>query len=361
MEKKRLGGIDAVRTAAILFVIVLHAISLSGILDGERTWQWTVALYVRQFTVSSVPLFLMLSGFLQRKKTFTLAYYKGIIPLYLSYFVISVLCMAAYAVSGAIRGNMDLTFVTAVYKILNFSANGYAWYFEMFLGLFLLIPFLNMVYNAIATKRGKLILVGSLVFLTLLPDTIAGFSPYYDGSGSTVALNIFPDFFKSMYPLTFYYVGCLIAEYKPHLATWKKWVAFLLAPALPTVLIALYTQMRGGYAWYLFNGFQTLAVLLTALAVFLALYDLEIKSVLARKTLAQIALCTFEMYLLSYLWDNLTYTVLNLDARFPLLLLIALVFFAAFLSAFVLRLVLQPIGKGIAKLATRFLGDTSLL
>ncbi len=360
MEKKRLGGIDAVRTAAILFVIVLHAISLSGILDSERTWQWSVALYVRQLTVSSVPLFLMLSGFLQRKKTFSFAYYKGIIPLYLSYFVISALCMVAYAIVGAANGNMDLTLVTAFYKILNFSANGYAWYFEMYLGLFLLIPFLNMAYHAIATCRGKLILIGSLVFLTLLPDTVAGFSPYYDGSGSTVALNVFPDFFKSMYPITFYYIGCFIAEYKPRLSAWKKVLFLLLAPAIPTLLIATYTHMRGGYAWYLFNGFQTLTVLLTALAVFLTLYDLEPGGAL-KKVLAQIALCSFEMYLFSYLWDNLFYTVLDLDANLPVLLLIPMVLAGAFLSAAVLRILLRPVAGGVGKLTDRFLNDSTLL
>lgn len=361
MEKKRLSGIDAVRTAAILFVIVLHAITLSGVLDGARTWQWSLALYARQLTTAAVPLFLMLSGYLQRKKSFTLSYYKGILPLYLSYFVISALCMAAYAVSGAINGNMDLTFVTAVYKILNFSANGYAWYFEMYLGLFLLIPFLNMAYNCIATKRGKQILIGSLVFLTILPDTIAGFSPYYDGSGSTVALNIFPDFFKAMYPITFYYIGSFIAEYKPRLSRVKRILGVLLVPLLPTVLIALYTHLRGGYAWYLLNGFQTITVLFTALAVFLALYDLEIKNSVAQKALSQIALCAFEMYLLSYLWDNLLYSILGLGQKLPAALLVLIVFTGSFLLATLLRLILQPISRWLLRIVDRFSADTTVL
>lgn len=361
MNNKRLNGIDAVRTAAILFVIVLHAISLSGILDGARTWQWSLALYIRQLTVSCVPLFLMLSGYLQRKKTFSLSYYRGIIPLYLSYFVISALCMAAYAIVGYAGGNMDLTLVTALYKILNFSANGYAWYFEMYLGLFMLIPFLNMIYGSIGTKRGKLILIGTLAFLTLLPDTIAGFSPYYDGSGSTVALNIIPDFFKAMYPITFYYIGSCIAEFQPKLSRTKKRLAVLAAPLLPAVLIALYTHLRGGYAWYLFNGFQTVTVAITALAVFVALYDLEIRSTALQKGFSTVAICTFEMYLFSYLWDNLLYSVLGLGQKLPTLALVPVVFVGAFLSAFLLRLVLQPISKALMRLSDRWIGDASAL
>jgi len=359
MNEKRIGGIDLVRTAAILFVILLHSITLSGILDGARTWQWGIALYVRQLAMSAVPLFLMLSGYLQRKKKFCLSYYRSIFPLYLSYAVISALCMLAYAVQGYLQGNMDLTFVTAVYKILNFSANGYAWYFEMYLGLFLLIPFLNMIYGGIRTKCGKLILIGSLVFLTILPDTIAGFSPYY--SGSTVALNIFPDFFKSMYPITFYYIGSYIAEYKPRIPNFVKGISLLVAPAVPMALVVLYTWLRRGYAWYLLNGFQTLTVMMTALAVFLTLYDVEIRPLLLRKGCAHIALCTFEMYLLSYLWDNLLYTVLDLDTKIPIPALAALVFAGTFLSAFVLRLLLRPLNAAIEKLTNCLIGSTEEL
>lgn len=356
MKENRLGGIDLVRATACFFVILLHAITLSGILDGARDWQWGIALYLRHLTLSAVPLFLMLSGYLQRKKTFCLAYYKGILPLCVSYVVISVLCTLAYAVNGYLHGNMDLTFVTAVYQVLNFTANGYAWYFEMYIGLFLLIPFLNMVYGGIQTKRGKLILIAIFAFLTLTSKTIAGFSPYYDGSGSTVAMDIFPDFFDAMYPITFYYVGAFLSEYKPRLSPAKKTVAMIAAPMIPTALVILYTVLRGGYAWYLLNGFQTLSVFCTSLAVFLALYDVNPRG-LMQKGIQQIALCTFEIYLLSYLWDNLVYTVLDWDAKISLLLLVPFTFVCAFLSALLLRLCMRPIGKLLGKIG----GSTELL
>jgi len=347
MEKKRLIGLDIVRTAAILFVIVLHATSLSGVFDGEKNVQWGICLYLRQLCMSSVPLFLILSGYLQKNKKLTAAYYLGIIPLYLSYAVISALCMLAYAVQGYINGNMDMTFVTAVYKILDFSANGYAWYFEMFLGLFLLIPFLNMLYGAIETKCGKLVLIATLAFLTLLPDTVSGFAPYYGGT-SSVTLGIFPDFFKSLYPVVYYYIGSFIAEYKPKLSGAKKLIA-LCAPVLPTGIIALYTYVRGGYAWYMLNGFQTFTVALTAICVFISLYDIDFAFEPAKRVFSCISKNTFEMYLFSYLWDNLFYSVLGLGAKLPLALMVLLVFTCSLVSAVVLRVVLNPISKGISK------------
>ena len=344
--KNRLHGIDAVRTAAILFVVILHSISLSECIENAASPMWVLALYLRQLSFACVPLFLMLSGYLQNRKKFCAAYYRGIIPLYLSYIVISILCVAAYAIYGyktdAVSG-----FGGAVYSLLNFSANPYAWYFEMYIGLFLLIPFLNMIYHGIHTRRGKHILLLSLILLTVLPDTAAGLSPYYSGA-SDVTWDIFPDFFKSLYPVTYYFMGCYIAEFQPKLRGGKKLLA-LCAPLLPCGMVLLYTHLRGQYAWYVCNGFQTLTSCITALAVFLALYDVDIKGRFLQKLLEQIALCSFEMYLLSYLWDNLIYNVIELHLRLPLAFTVILVFLCSFGSAIVLRLCLQPIAKVLMK------------
>ena len=345
MEKKRLIGLDIVRTAAILFVITLHATSLSGVFDGEKNLFWGICLYLRQLCMACVPLFLILSGYLQKNKKLSASYYFGVIPLYLSYAVISALCMLAYAVQGYMNGNMDLTFVTAIYKMLDFSANGYAWYFEMFLGLFLLIPFLNALYGAIETKGGKITLIGTLVFLTLISDTISGFAPYYAGT-SSVTLNILPDFFKTLYPVTYYFIGSYIAEFKPELKGVKKLLA-LCAPIIPAGIIAAYSYARGGYAWYMFNGFQTLTVAFTAVCVFLALYDVDLDFAPLKNVFSFISKNTFEMYLFSYLWDNLFYSVLGLGTRLPLVLMVVIVFVCSLVSAALAGVVVKPVSKGI--------------
>ena len=360
MEKKRSCGLDFVRSAAIIFVIVLHSISLSGVLDGDKNAVWGTALYFRQLCMSSVPLFLILSGYLQRNKKPTLSYYCGIIPLYLSYFVISLICMLLYAINGYASGNMDLTFVTAIYKILDFSANGYAWYFEMYIGLFLLIPFLNLIYSSLKTKVGKIILISTLAFLTLVPDTVSGFSPYYSGT-SSVTLAIMPDFFKSIYPLAYYFIGSFIAEYKPKLSVCKKIAALILAPTIPTSLIALYTYLRGGYAWYMLNGFQTLSVAFTAVCVFLVLYDIEPGCAIVSKPFAYISKNTFEIYLFSYIWDSVFYSKLFLYGRLPFPLVILVIFACSFASAMLLNAVLRPANRLALRMCGKMVNKTEIL
>lgn len=350
MQKERQAGLDLVRVLAILFVICLHGITMRDELGGaSMSFSWGVQVFVRYLSLSAVPLFLMLSGYLQAGKRFSRAYYRGILPLYLSYFVISALCMAAQALVGLKNGGTALTLGTAFYKILDFSADGYAWYFEMYIGLFLLIPFLNLAYAGLPTRAGKRALILTLAFLTLLPETLVSFAPYY--GGGSLNLRIFPDFFESLYPLAYYFLGCYIGEYRPKLRRGLRLPLVLLAAALPSALCIGFTAMRGEYAWYMMNGFATLTVALTATAVFLAVYDLPIRMPAARETLASVSRCTFEMYLLSYLWDQLLYAKLSL----PLPLMAILVFLGSYLSALCLRALLRPIAAKLSLLYDKLL------
>lgn len=346
MEKERQPGLDLVRAAAIFFVIVLHGITMRGALDAAMLSPvWCVKVFVRYLALSAVPLFLMLSGYLQAGKRPTKAYYRGILPLYLSYFMIAALCMAA----RIYRTDPLSSVWTALYKILDFSADGYAWYFEMYIGLFLLIPFLNLAYAHIPTRTGKRLLLASLVFLTLMPETLVSFAPYY--GGGSLNLRILPDFFESLYPITFYFVGSYVGEYRPRLCTWQRLLFVPLSVVLPTALCIGFTAARGEYAWYMMNGFSTLTVLGTATAVFLTLYDLPVRTKAVRCAAAAVSHCTFEMYLISYLWDQLLYNRLSL----PLSVTVLLVLVTSFCSAWLLRLVLRPAARGLCALYDKLL------
>lgn len=346
MEKERQPGLDLVRAAAIFFVIVLHGITMRGALDAALlTPVWCAKVFVRYLALSAVPLFLMLSGYLQAGKRPTKAYYRGILPLYLSYFMIAALCMAA----RIYRTDPLPSVWTALYKILDFSADGYAWYFEMYIGLFLLIPFLNLAYAHIPTRTGKRLLLASLVFLTLMPETLVSFAPYY--GGGSLNLRILPDFFESLYPIAFYFVGSYVGEYRPRLRTWQRLLSVPLSVVLPTALCIGFTAARGEYAWYMMNGFSTLTVLGTATAVFLTLYDLPVRTKAVRCAAAAVSHCTFEMYLISYLWDQLLYNRLSL----PLSVTVLLVFAASFCTAWLLRLVLRPAARGLCALYDKLL------
>lgn len=182
-----------------------------------------------------------------------------------------------------------------------------------------------------------------------MPETLVSFAPYY--GGGSLNLRILPDFFESLYPIAFYFVGSYVGEYRPRLRTWQRLLSVPLSVVLPTALCIGFTAVRGEYAWYMMNGFSTLTVLGTATAVFLALYDLPVRTKAVRCAAAAVSHCTFEMYLISYLWDQLLYNRLSL----PLSVTVLLVFAASFCTAWLLRLVLRPAARGLCALYDKLL------
>ena len=348
MEKKRIYALDLLRSVAIIFVIILHSVTLSGVLSREILSPfWTLSLYARHLAFSCVPLFIMLTGYLQRKKTLSPAFYKGIIPVGVSYIIISVLSLIAKSYADS---TIVLTPSLIITKILDFSANDYAWYFEMYIGLFLLIPFLNILYNNIGTKGTKLIFIITLAFLTLAPETLKSFSPSY--TGGLLSLNFIPDFFADMYPLTYYFIGAYFNEYKPFgkFCGAKRLVRLLMAlsaPLVPATLCYFYTKANGAYAWYMMNGMNTLTIMFTAISVFALLYDLEPRLGALKFIVKTVSESTFEIYLLSFIFDSFYYRTFS----FATPVMVLLVFVSSLMSAVILRLViLKPLSALLVRL-----------
>lgn len=315
MEKReRVLGLDILRTIAIFGVFITHFMSYRKALEIDvLSTKWTIYMIIRFLAMTSVPLFLLLTGYLNNKKEISKKYYKGIIPILISYVVISALeLLARIFYLGEV-----IPFGECVMKILNFTANDYAWYFEMYIGLFLLIPFLNILYDNLKSKNEKFILVGSLAFLTLIPQVVKSFIGY------EVWLNITPDYWQIIYPITYFYIGKLIKEFKPNLSIVNRILFLLIAILIPTSFCYIFTKLKGDYAWYMFNGFEALTNALTASAIFLMFYDFNKKIPIAKNIFTEISLCSFEMYLFSSIIDKYCYS--KFDFSFPVMIIIVAV------------------------------------
>ncbi len=287
----RVIGLDLIRSCAILFVISGHfhlntpfqATEFSG-------FSMFVQAIARAFFAIGVPLFLLLTGYLNTKKTVSSQYYKGCIKVLVSYLffsVITILFRKYYL-------HEDLSWIQWGLKIFDFSAIPYAWYIEMWIGLFLLTPFLNMMYKGIPTKQQKQILIITLYALTALPDLL-----------NRYGLHLAPGFWDSLFPLTFFFIGCYIHEYKPNLPKWKLLVCILALCSINAVFNSLFVhnhtliQIAGG-PWGVFGT-------LIAVAFFLLIYQVDFKSASARKLVTKISLLSLDMYLCCYIFDAFVY------------------------------------------------------
>lgn len=334
-KKERILGLDILRVLAILFVFITHSINLRGVMNVDQlSFKWTIYMIFRFLAMTAVPLFMLLTGFLNNKKEISKKYYKGIIPLIFSYVAICIVEIIATAIYSKTPINIGLS----VINILNFSANGYAWYFEMYIGLFLLIPFLNILYDNLKDKKYKQILIGSLAFLTFLPQVVKTFKAY------DMWLNITPDYWQIAYPLTYFFIGKYIHEYRPNLKLYQRILLPLTSLGL-TCLSCYILSTPEQYAWFNFNGFEALPTALTATFIFLAFYDLNKKIPVVGKIISEISICSFEMYLISSITDKMMYMYLDYHMIIMVLITIALTYVSAKLLILVRDFLLKPILK----------------
>ena len=230
---QRICGLDLIRVCAIFFVIAGHFFSIN---TSFKNVPFTgISMFIQGMMHSvfmvGVPLFIMLTGYLNINKTPTKKYYKGMLRVLVAYLFFSI----ATIVFRKYYLGENLSLIQWILKIFNYSAIPYAWYIEMWIGLALLTPFLNYLWKAIPSLKEKLLLIASLFVMTSLPDLCNRYGMY-----------IFPAYFaKACYPLMFYFIGTFIREYRPIIKTRIGLLVILTTSAITPLANSLIFN-RGG-------------------------------------------------------------------------------------------------------------------
>ncbi len=337
MNEKRIVGLDLVRVVAIVLVISLHfilhsnyyAIPLRGIGMFLLTmYEWLV--------LPCIGLFLMLSGYFSYKVKINKDYFYKIFKIIISYLLISIIAI----IFRCVYLNEDISFFTGIMKILNFEADGYAWYVEMYIGLFLLMPFLNMIYDELKTRNKRKILILVLVLITSLPPTFRFFVP------SNFGYDFLPNHWLLLYPFTFYFIGKYLKDYPLKLKLRFKLLILFIVLLVQSSLCYFnnYGELYPG-VWFGFNdcGHFNLFTLIVTVMIFEIFAHVDIKNKYSKKIISIISLVTFEMYLVSWIADNVFYNWLRLpfdqttDYLKNYFVYVGLVFISSFLFAYLIN------------------------
>ncbi len=333
-KQKRDFGLDAVRCLALVLVMITHSIIKSEAYDytGVQA-SWVATMVVFYLSHSSVPLFLLLSGYLCGKKELCGKYFTKLPSVLIPYVVISLLCLADAVFR---QGDTGLGPLLWIYQILSFTANGYAWYVEMYVGLFLLIPFLNILYHALETPKRKLSLLVVLTIMTMLPDVVSCFGTH------EILTDVLPDYWNICYPVTYYFLGMMLREYGDRLRGKICWGLLALGWLFPAVTCVVRSWLTDSYrGGNTFNTFGCLFTALAAIALFQLVRRLPQKGRAVGAIAANISKSSLEMYLCSYLFDMIFYSYLSL----PFPAMVVLTFCGSWALAQIVRLVTVPCGK----------------
>lgn len=278
------------RCCAILFVIGSHFFLNTKFNDTPITNPslWIQGM-LQSLTLINVPLFLLLTGYLNINKTVSRKYYKGAARVILTYLFFSVVTILVR--KYALHEN-DISWTGWLLKITDFSAISYGWYVEMWIGLFLLTPFLNILWKNIGTRRHKHILIITLYILTALPD-------FFNRYG----VHIVPGYWEAIYPVTFFYIGAYIREYQPSFNRWKI-VGIIAALCCINAFISAVIFHGRPLLHLIGDGNGIIGVPMAAM-FFILCYKLRFT--FGNSLLASISRLSLDMYLVSYIFDRLYY------------------------------------------------------
>lgn len=294
--KNRVFGLDLVRTIAIFLVISVHSFLHSGFnsvsLSGFGMFS---LLFVRGICHSGVLIFMILTGYLKSNKKLDKDYFKSIWTILISYFlasIVTIIFRRFFLHDGA-------SLIVLTRGIFNFTTIPYAWYVEMYLGLFFFIPFLNILYKNIDGKKNKQIL---LIILFLFSSLFPTLSNVMIGE---FPLDIYPNWWFFLYPVLLYYIGCYLREYPIHIHKGVN-LAILAFFAFLNAFI-LYFYLNGQpIASLHFLEYYSFSIIISTL-IFLFAYDIHNEGKIIPNIFYFLSKVSFCTYLISYCFDAFVY------------------------------------------------------
>ncbi|MBE6008460.1 MAG: hypothetical protein E7235_04600 [Lachnospiraceae bacterium] len=327
--EKRILGLDIIRSLALVLVVAIHGITMSDLVGNTfGTVFWIPTLLLRTTALACVPLFIILTGYLNKDKVLNKEYFSSVIGVLVPFYIIAVMCEILKMAAGE-----TTSIFKALLHIFDFSANGYAWYIEMYIGLFIMIPFLNMFYKMLGSPKNRITATAVIVGITMLPAAFSSLGL------STFRLSIFPDYWEAMYPVGYYFLGMVMADIKPEVKKWINSIILIFWICLMTAVCFVLSHFSGQYAWWFANGFGCIYNAITAALIFILFYNIDFKDGKLARIISIISLCSLEAYLFSYITDKVLYNFLDLPMPVMTFLSLAL----SLICAYVLRKFTKPV------------------
>ena len=344
IRKNRDTNLDIIRTVAIFFVLTVHFYDSSGFPGETMGGPVDFIMLCGWFlTHSCVPLFIMLSGWLCSKKELSAKYYLGFIRIALIYLICSVACLLfRWLYLGE---ELGLRYIFG--SVVNFYACGYAWYVMLYFGLFLLIPFLNIIYNSLDSKSKKLTLIFTMFALSILPSLLNQF------------IQLYSIWWTRLYPLCYYFIGAYLREYKARISAAKTGLLLIAAVLLFSLFDLLYYSDRAmAMIGIAYENYQVFSVSLLLFILLLKIPAQKLPSGLCR-SFALVSELSFTVYLISWIPDGMLYPLLI--SRFPvatdrfiwMLPCSLLVLLCSLVLAWLIDFIYRPLALALKKLLCR--------
>lgn len=314
--KQRNINCDILRIIAFTFVVMVHCLSF---IEFYRTINegpiMLVLNILRCLFMTCVPLFIILTGYLMNKKELNKDYIKKISRIIITYILCSIICLIFL---HYIENREVLDIKDYIFSILSFKAAPYSWYVNMYLGLYIIIPFLNILWKNLKTKKNKQQLIIVLLILFVLP-TITNIFNFYDSnwwinpSLSTNYQILIPNYWLGNgYPILYYYIGCYLKEYKINISKIKN-IIIMLMFLIIFGIFNFYRNYNSTFDWGMYTEYYSFEVCIISILLsnlILNNINIKIKNKTINVIIKKVSYLTFGAYLLSRIFDVMLYPLI---------------------------------------------------
>lgn len=343
--KERKLNIDLLKCIAIVFVVGVHFFLHTNYYGQSFTFKSIfLSSFIRMILMTCVPLFIMTTGYLMKDKTYSEDYFIKLLPV-----------IGIYALTAAVYTFFDMRVVNEEYlgKLFEniFSFSHYAWYVNLYIGLYMLIPFLNAGFNSLTSRKNQVVVLGILVLFTIVPPTLSLLNN--NEQNFMILPHIIPDYWKGLWPITYYLLGAFLASSKKKSSFKELVFVIFILDILSVFGLAAISETTFGIEY------TVLPVFLLSSLIFYSVIHLKvsIKNEWLKRVVLFISKNTLPIYLLSVIGDYYWYPKMvekwgdftNIFLRFPLIVIFLLI--QAILMTFILNTLLKFIKTIILKFA----------
>ena len=286
-------GIDIVKCMAILSVVGVHFfLNTKFYTTNLNNVNLLLQTIIQQLFLVCIPLFLMSTGYLNNSIDISKKHFKKLIPVILLYVLYSIPAILYRTYINEIEFDIPL-WIGLLFK---FKGHRYSWYIDLYIGLFLLMPFLNRMYFSLNTKKEKQILILVLMILTSFVSLI---------NGKFTKEFYMPTYWSAIYPLTYFFIGKYIRDFQPKMKN-----------SLNILCLVLVLILQGGVEYFVaegetykhfFTDYTSALRVLEGYLIFILLYKFDIKNEFVRKCVISISSLTLDIYLASFITDRIVY------------------------------------------------------
>ena len=336
-HSKRNINIDIIKVVSLLLVIGVHFFLYTGYYSINYSITNSIFIVLRNICMACVPLFIIVTGYLNKNKVWSKKYYLNIGRVYLLYSLAMFILTLAdnkYVINTTL-------FKTALINILNYKY--YGWYITMYVGLMLIAPIINLAFKNIDESTRKYAIT-NIVLAISIPVTLADL---FSNVRYSMLAHILPNWWYYTWPLMYYIIGAVFSYNKNLIGDFFSnskmlfWITLIISTSLYSFI---------DIHWESLPHVNIFIVIITTF-IFSWLLNLDINIPEKFKPgIIFISNNTLLAYLLSYIMDNIIYPYVNLisnmNVRFSLFpIIVVLNFILTIILVIIIRALLSILRK----------------